>query len=180
MFSRVDLETPLPSANEALAQLHDRFAGEYLARFSTSRITHLARQTLCRLLPQGEPKRERVAQALHLSQRTLQRRLQEEGTSYQQLLDDTRRDMAEQYLQQPGLTLLEVAYLLGFADPSNFFRAFRRWFGCTPNEYRARRQAQSPGQAGRFRAARRVAPRPGAGSSREPGPTACRRPCRRR
>ena len=81
-----------------------------------------------------------MAQALHLSQRTLQRRLQEEGTSYQQLLDDTRRDMAEQYLQQPGLTLLEVAYLLGFADPSNFFRAFRRWFGCTPNEYRARRQ----------------------------------------
>lgn len=59
VFSRVDLETPLPSANEALAQLHDRFAGEYLARFSTSRITHLARQTLCRLLPQGEPKRER-------------------------------------------------------------------------------------------------------------------------
>ena len=54
VFSRVDLETPLPSANEALAQLHDRFAGEYLARFSTSRITHLARQTLCRLLPQGE------------------------------------------------------------------------------------------------------------------------------
>ncbi len=70
VFSRVDLETPLPSANEALAQLHDRFAGEYLARFSTSRITHLTRQTLCRLLPQGEPKRERVAQALHLSQRT--------------------------------------------------------------------------------------------------------------
>lgn len=85
---------------------------------------------------------ERVAQALHLSQRTLQRRLQEEGTSYQQLLDDTRRDMADQYLQQPGLTLLEVAYLLGFADPSNFFRAFRRWFGCTPNEYRARRQGR--------------------------------------
>lgn len=55
VFSRVDLETPLPSANEALAQLHDRFAGEYLARFSTSRITHLARQTLCRLLPQENP-----------------------------------------------------------------------------------------------------------------------------
>lgn len=60
----------------------------------------------------------------------------------EQLLDDTRRDMADQYLQQPGLTLLEVAYLLGFADPSNFFRAFRRWFGCTPNEYRARRQGR--------------------------------------
>jgi AraC-like DNA-binding protein len=90
-------------------------------------------------VPQGEPRREVVAQTLHLSQRTLQRRLQEEGTSYQQLLDDTRRELAEQYLGQVDLTLLEVAYLLGFADPSNFFRAFRRWFGETPGEYRSRR-----------------------------------------
>lgn len=139
-FSRADMDTPLPTANESLAQLHDRFAGEYLARFTGSRVTHLARQVLCRLLPQGEPKREVVASALHLSQRTLQRRLQEEGTSFQQLLDDTRRELAEQYLAQPNLTLLEIAYLLGFADPSNFFRAFRRWFDATPGEYRARLQ----------------------------------------
>lgn len=139
IFDRADLEAPLPSANEALAQLHDRFAGEYLARFCSSRITHQARQVLCRLSPQGEPRRELVAQTLHLSQRTLQRRLQEEGTSYQQLLDDTRRELAEQYLGQVDLTLLEVAYLLGFADPSNFFRAFRRWFDETPGEYRIRR-----------------------------------------
>ncbi len=137
VFDRADLDAPLPSANEALAQLHDRFAGEYLARFSDSRVTHQVRQVLCRLLPQGEPKRETVAQALLLSERTLQRRLQEEGTSYQQLLDDTRRELAGQYLAQPNLTLLEVAYLLGFADPSNFFRAFRRWFDSTPGEYRA-------------------------------------------
>lgn len=137
LFERADLETPLPSANASLAQLHDRFAGEYLARFSESRVTHQARQVLCRLLPQGEPKRDTVAQALHLSQRTLQRRLQEEGTSFQQLLDDTRRELAVQYLAQPNLTLLETAYLLGFADPSNFFRAFRRWFDATPGEYRA-------------------------------------------
>jgi len=139
IFDRADLEAPLPSANESLAQLHDRFAGEYLARFCSSRVTHQARQVLCRLLPQGEPRRELVAQTLHLSQRTLQRRLQEEGTSYQQLLDDTRRELAEQYLGQVDLTLLEVAYLLGFSDPSNFFRAFRRWFNETPGEYRIRR-----------------------------------------
>ena len=138
LFDRADLERPLPSANEALAQVHDRFAGEYLARFSDGRVTHQVRQVLCRLLPQGEPKREAVAQALLLSERTLQRRLQEEGTSYQQLLDDSRRELAEQYLAQPNLTLLQVSYLLGFADPSNFFRAFRRWFDTTPGEYRAR------------------------------------------
>ncbi|MDY7561130.1 AraC family transcriptional regulator [Pseudomonas sp. 10B1] len=138
VFDRADMEAPLPTANEAMAQLHDRFAGEYLARFSESRVTHQVRQALCRLLPQGEPKREMVAHRLHLSQRTLQRRLQEEGTSFQILLDDTRRELAEQYLAQPQMTLLEIAYLLGFADPSNFFRAFRRWFDTTPGEYRAR------------------------------------------
>ncbi len=138
VFAREDLDAPLPTANEALAQLHDRFAGEYLARYTEGRVTHQARQVLCRLLPQGEPKRETVAQALLLSTRTLQRRLQEEGTSFQQLLDDSRRELAAQYLAKPDITLLEVAYLLGFADPSNFFRAFRRWFDCTPGEYRAR------------------------------------------
>ncbi|OYT97775.1 MAG: AraC family transcriptional regulator [Pseudomonas sp. PGPPP3] len=138
IFDRSDLQAPLPTANAALAQLHDRFAGEYLARFSESRVTHQTRQVVCRLLPQGEPKRDAVAQALCLSQRTLQRRLQEEGTSFQQLLDDTRRELVVQYLAQPNLTLLEIAYLLGFADPSNFFRAFRRWFSSTPGEYRAR------------------------------------------
>ncbi|PTS83603.1 AraC family transcriptional regulator [Pseudomonas sp. HMWF032] len=138
LFERTDLDAPLPSANEALAQLHDRFAGDYLARFSGSRVTHQVRQVLCRLLPQGEPKREVVAQTLLLSERTLQRRLQDEGTSYQQLLDDTRRELAGQYLGQANLTLLEISYLLGFSDPSNFFRAFRRWFDSTPGEYRAR------------------------------------------
>src|SRR3546814_16177426 len=102
------MEAPLPTANEAMAQLHDRFAGEYLARFSESRVTHQTRQVLCRLLPRGEPKRDVVAQTLHLSQRTLQRRLQEEGTSFQNLPNDTRRELAEQYLAHTPLTTLEI------------------------------------------------------------------------
>lgn len=138
LFSHADMDAPLPTANAELARLHDRFAGEYLARFESSRFSHQTRQVLCRLLPQGEPKREAVAEALHLSERTLQRRLQEEGSSYQQLLDDTRRELAQQYLATPHMTLLEIAYLLGFSEPSNFFRAFRRWFGVTPGEYRER------------------------------------------
>lgn len=135
-FSRDDLQYPLPSANDSLAQLHDHYAGEYLARFGDSRVTHQVRQLLCRLLPQGEPKRDEVAQQLNMSSRTLQRRLQEEGSGFQQLLDECRQGLALQYLRQPEISLLEVAFLLGFADPSNFFRAFRRWFAMTPNEYR--------------------------------------------
>ncbi|MEH6386559.1 AraC family transcriptional regulator [Pseudomonas profundi] len=137
-FSRDVIEQPLATANPELARIHDRLATEYLARFDESRVSHLARQALCRLLPQGEPKRQAVANVLHMSTRTLQRRLQEEGHSFQQLLDETRRELAQQYLVQPNLTLLEIAYLLGFADPSNFFRAFKRWFGMPPGQYRAR------------------------------------------
>ncbi|WP_407296953.1 AraC family transcriptional regulator [Stutzerimonas zhaodongensis] len=137
MMRDADVDMPLPTANAELAQLHDRYAGEYLARFSDSRVTHRARQVICRLLPQGEPRRGSVAQMMHLPERTLQRRLDEEGTSFQQLLDDTRRTLAEQYLVQQDLAVLEVAYLLGFADPSNFYRAFKRWFSMTPGEYRA-------------------------------------------
>lgn len=137
-FSRELIEWPLATANPQLARVHDRLANEYLARFDESRVKHQARQILCRLLPQGEPKRQAVADALHVSTRTLQRRLQEEGTSFQQLLDETRRELAQQYLSQADLTLLEIAYLLGFADPSNFFRAFKRWFDMPPGQYRAR------------------------------------------
>ena len=142
-FSREVMELPLATANPQLVRIHDRLATEYLARFEDSRVSHQARQTLCRLLPQGEPKRQAVAGALHMSTRTLQRRLQEEGTSYQQLLDETRRELAQQYLVQPDLTLLEIGYLLGFADPSNFFRAFKRWFGMPPGQYRAQQQVGS-------------------------------------
>ncbi|PRA71266.1 AraC family transcriptional regulator [Pseudomonas sp. MYb187] len=138
-FERADLQAPLPTANAGLAKLHQRFADDYLTRFADGQVTHQVRLLLCRLLPQGEPRREAMAQALLLSERTLQRRLQEEGSSFHQLLDDTRRTLAEQYLAQPGLSLQEISYLLGFSAPSNFFRAFRRWFATTPNDYRASR-----------------------------------------
>lgn len=136
VFDRAEVNKQLSTGNDRLAQMHDHMASEYLAQFAQNRVTHQARQTLCRLLPQGEPKRDVVAEAMRVSTRTLQRRLQEEGTSFQQLLDDTRRELALQYLAEPELTLLEIAYLLGFADPSNFFRAFRRWYAVPPGQYR--------------------------------------------
>lgn len=150
-FARSVMDAKLASGNATLAQMHDQFAGDYLARFEQARVTHQARQVLCRLLPQGEPKRQTVASALSMSTRTLQRRLQEEHTSFQQLLDETRRELAMQLLRQRNLTLLEVAYLLGFADPSNFFRAFKRWFGMPPGQYREQhldRKAPETGHTG--------------------------------
>jgi AraC-like DNA-binding protein len=72
-----------------------------------------------------------------MSERTLQRRLEEEETSFLQLLDDTRRELADQYLGRLHLSLGQAAYLLGFSDQSSFFRACRRWFKLSPGQYRS-------------------------------------------
>ena len=72
-----------------------------------------------------------------MSERTLMRRLQDEGSSYNQLLDATRRELAQRYLRQKNLSLGQITYLLGFADQSNFFRACKRWFDASPSQYRA-------------------------------------------
>ncbi len=73
---------------------------------------------------------------LHGSSRQLQRRLRDAGTSFQALLEGTRHDLALRYLDEPHMTLSEVGFLLGFAEPSTFHRAFKRWTGTTPVDYR--------------------------------------------
>jgi AraC-like DNA-binding protein len=137
LFASADLTASLPTANPVLAELHERFAGEYLRHFDHAQTSYRAREVIVRRLPDGEPRRDQVASELCMSERTLQRRLEEEATSFLQLLDDTRRELAEQYLGRLHLSLAQAAYLLGFADQSSFFRACRRWFDLSPGEYRS-------------------------------------------
>ncbi|MCY1179300.1 HTH-type transcriptional regulator VirS [compost metagenome] len=92
-------------------------------------------------LARGEPDRGALAAALGLSERTLQRRLADEGSSYQQLLNDTRRHLAERHLEEGRLPIAEIAVLLGYSEPSVFFRAFRQWTGLTPGEYRQKHRS---------------------------------------
>lgn len=96
----------------------------------SARVQHL----LTGMLPNGEPLREEVARQLRMSERTLQRRLAEEGTNFTQLVDDTRREIARQYLGKGELSLKRLSFQLGFSDPSAFCRACRRWFGRSPKE----------------------------------------------
>jgi AraC-like DNA-binding protein len=137
LFADTHLTVPLPTSNPVLAELHDRFAGEYLRRFDHSQTSYRAREVIIRRLPDGEPRRDQVAGELRLSERTLQRRLEAEATSFAELLDNTRRELAEQYLSRLHLSLAQAAYLLGFADQSSFFRACRRWFDLSPGRYRS-------------------------------------------
>jgi len=136
LFSRADLAMPLTTSNPQLAELHERFAGDYLRRFDRVQTSYRAREVIIRRLPDGEPKRHEVADELRMSERTLQRRLEEESTSFGQLLDSTRRELAKQYLGRLHLSLAQATYLLGFADQGSFFRACKRWFEVSPGRYR--------------------------------------------
>ena len=87
------------------------------------------------LLPYAQANIQTVAERLHVSPRTVQRRLKEWGFSFEEILDDVRRTKAVEYLRSGQLTALETAYLLGYSDPAHFTRAFRRWTGVPPRVF---------------------------------------------
>lgn len=136
LFSHDDLALPLPSADPQLSHLHERLAEERLARLRQNSLSLQAQQEIRRQLEKAVPTRESVAEALCIGERTLRRRLQDEGTSFQELLDQARRDMAQHYLARTSLAFGQIAGRLGFADQSAFFRACRRWFDAPPKQFR--------------------------------------------
>jgi len=134
-FDPVAVSRPAFSGNAELAAEADRLASSYLERLAPDSAAARVRKLLLKAMPSGEVDQDSVARALHQSASTLQRRLRSEGTTYQRLLDGTRRDLAIEYLRQGQHSLADITFLLGFADQSNFTRAFRRWTGKTPREY---------------------------------------------
>lgn len=144
-FRKEDLLAVLPTANSELARASDKIIRDYLARLDAADISRQIRTRLLNTLPAGEIDEASVAKALHMSVRTLQRKLREEGLTFKGLVDDMRRELAIEYIRDARLSLGEVAYLLGFSEPSNFTRAFRRWTGMSPNAYRAGGQDEAFG-----------------------------------
>jgi AraC-like DNA-binding protein len=137
IFKSSVLTQRIPQADPALSAVLDRHAQSLLESLPAERrLADRVREVIVPALQSGDPDLATVARALGMSRRTLQRRLQDEGTSVHDLIDDVRRDLATRYLQQPDLTIADVAYLLGFAEPSTFHRAFRKWTGTTPGEYK--------------------------------------------
>ncbi len=95
---------------------------------------------LKRVMSQGMPDLSGMARELGLSERTLQRRMTAEGTTFRVLLTEARQEMSYQFLSDPAIEMKEIAYLLGYEDANSFYRAFREWKGMTPNDWRARQE----------------------------------------
>lgn len=135
-----ELDVEFPASNVELARQNDQLVANLLAKGKLDLPSQVYAK-LIELLPSGDCSRERVARSLHMSASSFHEKLKKAGTSYQQLLDETRRDLAEKYIEQEDLSLSEVAYLLGFTESTNFSRAFKRWAGVSPREYRNRLSA---------------------------------------
>lgn len=141
-FSAVDANRPFLTSNEPLWAAFEPELRRRLADLDAPATTaQRVRAALLEALPSGLASMEGIARKLTLSKRTLQRRIEAEGTSYQQILTETRADLARHYLDNTALSVAEISFLLGFSEPNSFHRAFRTWTGTTPD--RARRAGAS-------------------------------------
>jgi AraC-like DNA-binding protein len=137
LFPTSFLSMPIAKADASLCAVLDRHAEELLAKYPPrDSLIDRVRSLITAEFRGGEPSLERIADNLGLTPRTLQRKLQELGTSYNDVLDQMRRQLAMRYLREPQMAICEVAYLLGFSESSSFHRAFKRWTGVTPKEFR--------------------------------------------
>ena len=137
VFDSSLLDAPTTLADEATAKMAESQCAEILARMGPREGIVVKVRRILLSNPGHFPPIETVASQLATSTRTLSRSLQEVSTSYQKILDEVRKEMAIEYLKTSGLPIEEIAALIGYNDPSNFRKAFKRWTGNPPSYYRA-------------------------------------------
>ena len=137
LLARRDADAALPVSNRQIAGALDAILARQLAELDRSNVALRCKAVLLERMAHGGSADLDVARSLHMSRRTLQRKLAEADVTYQQLVDDTRRDLALRYLEDSQKSITEITFLLGLSGQSAFTRAFRRWTGVTPTEYRA-------------------------------------------
>ncbi len=135
------LKEPLPTANDLILKICEQQCDELLAEIKA--LESLAGRVADLLLnwDGNHPSVENIAQALKLSPRALAKRLSDQGTSYQSIFNDVRRQRALQYIRSGDLSIETIAEKLGFSDASNFRKAFKRWTGLPPSYFRSRETA---------------------------------------
>lgn len=147
-FSNETLALPLITQDASLLQMLRPFCeeAEKARNAATGSLRDAVESEVERLLPNGRVKAETVAMALAIGVETLSRRLSEEGTSFAGVVDELRQSLALRYLKEKGLTLAQIAWLLGYERPIAFTRAFKRWTGRSPSSVRD----ENPPRAGRI------------------------------
>jgi len=136
-FDKALLRLPFTQADPGLNAMMDRQAAVLLEMFDSKlNLVNSTREQVASRLPNGDPILDDVAEALSLTARVLQNRLKESGTTFKEVVDDVRKQLALSYLSEEDVPLIDVAFLLGFSEQSSFSRAFKRWMGKSPMEYR--------------------------------------------
>ena len=144
IFRASDATAPFVTCNvELLDLLAPQFEEQLREHKEEDSFVALVRRAIQDRLTGQRPSMDVISETLHMSSRTLQRRLQESGSSFQRVLDEARHQMARYYLSNSVLELNEAAYLLGFVDPNSFGRAFRAWEGVPPSDWRETHRASS-------------------------------------
>ena len=137
VFQSSDLDRPFLTHNEdLLSAIGAQLETELQVQKTQEDVGAQVKHTLKRSLAGKRPTLQQIARELRTSARTLQRRLTDAGITFQQLVEDTRRELAHHYLKQSTVELNETAYLLGYQDANSFFRAFHLWEGTSPGEWR--------------------------------------------
>ena len=144
VFRAADAQRPFVTRNaELLGMLAPQFEEELRQENGDENFIDRVRVAIQQKLAGRRPNIEDIADALHISSRTLQRRLQDEGASFQRVLEKARHQLARHYLNNSVLELNEAAYLLGYEDSSSFVRAFRTWEGIPPARWREEQRAKA-------------------------------------
>ena len=135
----LDLEVvdqALPGACKELAQMHDQTVAQYLRQLDKTDIVNRVRTMVVEEMASQSLTKQHIADRMCISPRTLQLKLAARDTSFQEILDTTRKALALSYMEQSSTTITEAAYLLGFSEVSNYTRAFKRWTGMSPRDFR--------------------------------------------
>jgi len=135
-FDKTECDATLPGKNIDLAIANERILDNYVQALDPDKVSTQVKELLIALMPSGNASQDDVARRMNRSLSTLQRQLSSEGKNFKDIRDETRSSITQHYIEEGEYSLSQIAFLLGFSDQSNFSRAFKRWTGTTPGEYR--------------------------------------------